>query len=76
MKPRRCLHKRLQAGELVEFLVEEGSAVEYKQPVAVIAPFFGGWMNIAPLDVCGLQTQTQSPTPTTALHRFPSAILS
>lgn len=31
-----------QAGELVAFLVEEGSPVEYRQPVAEIAPFFGG----------------------------------
>lgn len=31
-----------QAGEVVEFLVEEGSPVEYKQPVVVISPFFGG----------------------------------
>ena len=31
-----------QAGELVAFLVDEGSPVEYRQPVAEIAPFFGG----------------------------------
>ena len=32
----------VQAGEVVEFLVEEGEPVEYKQPVLVIAPYFGG----------------------------------
>lgn len=31
-----------QAGEVVEFLVDEGAPVEYKQPVLVIAPYFGG----------------------------------
>ncbi|PSC76187.1 Biotin carboxyl carrier of acetyl-carboxylase isoform B [Micractinium conductrix] len=31
-----------QAGEVVEFLVEEGEPVEYKQPVLVIAPYFEG----------------------------------
>lgn len=31
-----------QAGELVAFLVDEGNPVEYRQPVAEIAPFFGG----------------------------------
>ena len=31
-----------QAGELVAFLVDEGSPVEYRQPVAEIVPFFGG----------------------------------
>ncbi|PRW60104.1 Biotin carboxyl carrier of acetyl- carboxylase isoform A [Chlorella sorokiniana] len=31
-----------QAGEVVEFLVSEGEPVEYKQPVVVISPFFGG----------------------------------
>jgi len=31
----------VQAGEVVEFLVSEGEPVEYKQPVLVIAPFFG-----------------------------------
>ncbi|KAI3436244.1 hypothetical protein D9Q98_002297 [Chlorella vulgaris] len=30
-----------QAGEVVEFLVDEGSPVEYKEPVLVISPFFG-----------------------------------
>lgn len=36
-----------QAGEVVEFLVDEGSPVEYKQPVLVIAPFFGEPRNAA-----------------------------
>ncbi|KAI7844615.1 hypothetical protein COHA_001707 [Chlorella ohadii] len=31
-----------QAGEIIEFLVSEGEPVEYKQPVVVISPFFGG----------------------------------
>ena len=31
----------LQAGEVVEFLVDEGAPVEYKQAVLVIAPYFG-----------------------------------
>ena len=31
-----------QAGELSAFVVEEGEAVEYMQPVADISPFFGG----------------------------------
>jgi biotin carboxyl carrier protein len=31
-----------QAGEMAAFLAEEGEAVEYLEPVAEIAPFFGG----------------------------------
>lgn len=31
-----------QAGEIVKFPVEEGKAVEYKEVIAEIAPFFGG----------------------------------
>ena len=31
-----------QAGEITAFLVEEGEAVEYKQTVVEISPFFGG----------------------------------
>lgn len=31
-----------QAGEVTAFLVEEGEAVEYKQTVVEISPFFGG----------------------------------
>lgn len=34
--------KSPQAGELVAFLSGEGDPVEYRQPVAEIAPFFGG----------------------------------
>jgi hypothetical protein len=30
-----------QAGEVVEFLADEGSPVEYKQPVLIISPYFG-----------------------------------
>lgn len=31
-----------QAGEIVSFVVEEGKAVEYKEVIVEIAPFFGG----------------------------------
>lgn len=31
-----------QAGEVVKFVVEDGSPVEYQQLVVEIAPFFGG----------------------------------
>ena len=31
-----------QAGEVAAFLVEEGEAVEYLQPLVEISPFFGG----------------------------------
>ncbi|KAF5836809.1 hypothetical protein DUNSADRAFT_5388 [Dunaliella salina] len=31
-----------QAGEVVDFLVEEGAPVEYKQTIVEMAPFFGG----------------------------------
>jgi biotin carboxyl carrier protein len=31
-----------QAGELIEFLVEDGDPVEFRQPVVEFAPFFGG----------------------------------
>ncbi|CAL8469570.1 g9111 [Coccomyxa elongata] len=31
-----------QAGEIVDFLVEEGTAVEYNQPIVELMPFFGG----------------------------------
>lgn len=31
-----------QAGEVVKFLVNEGAAVEYRQEVVELAPFFGG----------------------------------
>lgn len=31
-----------QAGEIVSFLVEEGEAVEYREDIVEIAPFFGG----------------------------------
>ena len=31
-----------QAGELVDFLVEDGDPVEFRQPVVEFAPFFGG----------------------------------
>ncbi|EIE21470.1 hypothetical protein COCSUDRAFT_66905 [Coccomyxa subellipsoidea C-169] len=31
-----------QAGEIVDFLVDEGTAVEYNQPVVELMPFFGG----------------------------------
>jgi hypothetical protein len=30
-----------QAGEVVDFLLEEGAPVEYKQIVVEMAPFFG-----------------------------------
>lgn len=31
-----------QAGEIVSFIVDDGEAVEYLQPVVEISPFFGG----------------------------------
>lgn len=31
-----------QAGEAVEFLIEEGKPVEFREEVVVLAPFFGG----------------------------------
>lgn len=31
-----------QAGELLDFLVEDGDPVEFRQPVVEFAPFFGG----------------------------------
>ena len=31
-----------QAGELVAFIAGEGTAVEYKEEIVEIAPFFGG----------------------------------
>lgn len=31
-----------QAGEAVEFLIEEGKPVEFRQEVVTLAPFFGG----------------------------------
>ena len=31
-----------QAGEIVEFLVDEGDPVAYKMDVVSLAPFFGG----------------------------------
>ena len=33
---------QVMADLLVAFLVDEGSPVEYRQPVAEIVPFFGG----------------------------------
>ena len=41
MIPSPFLLPLLQAGEVVEFLVDEGAPVEYKQAVLVIAPYFG-----------------------------------
>lgn len=31
-----------QAGEAVEFLIEEGKPVEFREEVVSLAPFFGG----------------------------------
>ena len=31
-----------QAGEIANFLVDEGQSVEYKQPLADMYPYFGG----------------------------------
>jgi hypothetical protein len=31
-----------QAGEIVAFVVDEGAAVEYAQPIIELVPFFGG----------------------------------
>ena len=31
-----------QAGEIVSFVIEEGNAVEYKEVIIEMAPFFGG----------------------------------
>jgi hypothetical protein len=31
-----------QAGEIVDFVVDEGTAVEYNQPIVELMPFFGG----------------------------------
>ena len=31
-----------QAGEAVEFLIDEGQPVEFKEQVVSLAPFFGG----------------------------------
>jgi hypothetical protein len=37
-----CPSRPLQAGEITEFLVDEGDPVEYRQGILAIAPFFGG----------------------------------
>ena len=31
-----------QAGEIVAFIADEGTAVEYMQPIMELVPFFGG----------------------------------
>lgn len=31
-----------QAGEIVSFVADDGNAVEYKEVIVEIAPFFGG----------------------------------
>ena len=31
-----------QAGEIVAFVVEDGTAVEYNEPIVELMPFFGG----------------------------------
>lgn len=37
-----CAVQAPQAGEAVEFLIEEGKPVEFREEVVSLAPFFGG----------------------------------
>lgn len=38
----RSLVQAPQAGEIASFRIEDGKAVEYKEVIVEIAPFFGG----------------------------------
>lgn len=39
--PTHSFNPPWQAGEVIEYLVDEGQPVEYKQPVVLISPYFG-----------------------------------
>ncbi len=62
-----------QAGEVTAFLLEEGAAVEYKQEVIELAPFFGSLLlaccNSLPCNDCDehacAQAATSLATPST-----------
>ena len=37
-----CIMQAPQAGEVIGFIADEGTSVEYKQPIIELAPYFGG----------------------------------